>query len=380
MRRVMTVVRPVCGCLAGVTGAIYIIGRLVTDRTHVTQYLFWLPSFLFLAALFVLTVVAWVAQDRRRRGRERARQRWAWQLGLVLFATVFAHVALVEWHLPRFVAPVAPPTNNQKLQIMHWNLTYTPPYRWDRYITAAQRAPRPDVMILSNPTMRNDLDQMAEALGPDFVAARCGIFAVFTRLPIIARGSASLRVPAMHSGPASPPGMTQPDESTGPKTEYLPEWSPIPRTGSNIYDPGHAMYVRIDATAVIGREIVIWGVDLPSQPRAWRWESAWSAANQLEALMGAKGVSPGRFPPPDMIVGDCNTPRGSASLDFIANGFQHAFDQAGRGYVATWPRRRPLFHIDHVFVGPSLRATRYTVMDLGISEHQAQFVDVTHAH
>ena len=382
MRRVATLMRTASVLLGILLAACYGVGRLVTDEWHTTQYLFWTPSLAYMGTLGVLTLLALVTR-RRRRASSGARSRRnggglaGWRVLALLLLGVLAHTSLFEWRAYRYVTglPSAPP--ERTIRVMHWNMTYTPPYFWDRYITGVGRAPRPDVLVVTNPTLKNDLDQMAAALGPEYTAARCGIFAVFTRFPILERASATLGVPAALTGRASPPGMTQPDADTEPRTDYLPEWSPIPRTGSNMYDPGYAMCVHLDATAALGREVVLWGVDLPSQPRAWRMQTSGAAAERLDLLLNAAADAPHKFDAPDIILGDCNTPRGSASLRLISRGFPHAFDQAGRGPVASWPRRRALFHIDHIFVGPGLRAVSYRTLDLGISEHRAQTAEIT---
>jgi endonuclease/exonuclease/phosphatase family metal-dependent hydrolase len=82
------------------------------------------------------------------------------------------------------------------------------------------------------------------------------------------------------------------------------------------------------------------------------------------------------FPPADLIMGDFNIPRGSASLRQAAQGYPHAHTQAGHGHAGTYPRHRPLVHIDHMFIGPALRARRYQVVDGGVGSHRMQVLDV----
>lgn len=47
------------------------------------------------------------------------------------------------------------------------------------------------------------------------------------------------------------------------------------------------------------------------------------------------------FPEPDLIIGDFNIPRGSASLDAITHGKPNAFDQCGFRPTASWPCKWP---------------------------------------
>lgn len=375
MRRFLRLVRTLCGMLAMLLAGCYVAGRLATDRTHVTQYLYWVPSPAYCAAILGLGVAAWALSLGVPRRDRRACRAWTWRAPLVAALLVALHVVVLDWRAWRFVVPPAPAAPERTLRLMHWNMTYAVPYWWDRYIAAVKKAPRPDVLIVTNPTYKNELDQLAAALGPEYRAVRCGTFVVVSRFPILQTGAASLEIPGADGRVGPDPG-----DGVNGSTEYLPEWSPIPRYGSSIYDPGHAMFARIDATACLGREIVVWGIDMPSNPLRWRMSSARAAVEHLEEPVpdrAAPGRLHPRFPAPDLIAGDCNIPRGSASLGVLGLGYPTAFEQAGRGYVATWPRKVSVFHLDHVFVGPALRATSYRVYNLGRSEHRAQVAEVT---
>jgi endonuclease/exonuclease/phosphatase family metal-dependent hydrolase len=91
---------------------------------------------------------------------------------------------------------------------------------------------------------------------------------------------------------------------------------------------------------------------------------------------GTFWAAEGGFPPPDLIVGDFNIPRGSASLRNLTADFVNAYSQGGFGPSGTWPRRWPLVHIDQAFVGSSLRAARYRVIDPGAGGHRMQIIDL----
>ncbi len=376
MRRLLAVLQMLSGSLAGVLVILYCISRALTDRTHITQYLYWTPWLAYAIGLAILTCLAWLCSLPVRRRRDRKRRRWSWRLPGLALPLLLVHVAYAEWHAWRFVLPVSRAPAEKTLRVMHWNMTYAVPYWWDKYIAAVLKAPRPDVLIISNPTLLNDLPQLSEALGPEYKAVRCGIFGIFARVPIEDRTFFSLGIAPQAGNNAAPPGMPSPSGVEG-ETDFLPDWSPIPRIGSNIYDAGHAMYVRLDTSAILGRSIVIWAIDMPSEPRGWRLAMARDAARRLDELAALPEGTAGRLPTPDLILGDFNTPRGSASLGLISRGYPHAFDQAGRGHVASWPREWAMFHIDHIFVGPDLRATSYRTTDLGISEHRSQSAEIT---
>lgn len=188
-------------------------------------------------------------------------------------------------------------------------------------------------------------------------------------------------------------------------------------------DPGYSMYLLFDPEGTVkegtGQPFVVWLMDLPSDPSLSRQNVTREAidaidnwkgtATVLSAETNAKGEPQwinvpaeqlGRrgFPQPDVIIGDFNIPRGSRSLAHLVGKMENAYDQAGAGYTASYPRKVPFaqldgpgmftlvrffipsdvpfFHIDQAFIAPSLHATRYRVMNLGAGTHWAQFVEI----
>jgi endonuclease/exonuclease/phosphatase (EEP) superfamily protein YafD len=77
-------------------------------------------------------------------------------------------------------------------------------------------------------------------------------------------------------------------------------------------------------------------------------------------------------PPPDLVVGDLNTPAGSFSLREALGGFDDAYRRAGRGPGYTWPSLLPLMKIDHMLVRPGLNVLDYTTGFSGSSDHRFQ--------
>ncbi len=113
------------------------------------------------------------------------------------------------------------------------------------------------------------------------------------------------------------------------------------------------------------RPLTVYFIDLPSSPRRSRIDVARTARRLLDQVDA---------PPPDVVVGDFNMTRGGAALGTLFPELEHAFDQAGRGYGATYPRALPLYHIDHTLVAPTVRATVYDLMDPGTGRHRIQVV------
>jgi endonuclease/exonuclease/phosphatase (EEP) superfamily protein YafD len=75
---------------------------------------------------------------------------------------------------------------------------------------------------------------------------------------------------------------------------------------------------------------------------------------------------------PDLVVGDFNAPRRSRALSRLPPGYRHAYDEAGRGWSATWPVPVPLIAIDQAIVGPRWRVTGYRLAGTPWSDHRLQ--------
>lgn len=393
MRRLMAILQALLAGSGLSLALVYFVGRIATDRFRWSQYLSWVPTVVYLAALLVPIVFAltagwvgrkWEADHAWYTPESRARSRWpVWLTRACLICLLLGvlHLGWSECRLYRYIVRPAAPAS-ASLVVVHWNVTYVEPPRWEEYVSALRatlsRAEPPDVVVITNPTWGPDLDRLSAALGPEYRTVRAGVFALSTRLPIVRKGSASLGIPSFDQPGALLDSDNQHDQTMG---ELLPSWSPIPRVGGSTHDPGNVMFAELDATASLGRHVVIYAMDLPSDVRLSRYANALKAAARLADLRAA---GPAPFPGPDVIVGDFNTPRGSASLAVLTPGMTHAYEQAGRGYAATWPRehrgsegqrlpnRFPIFHLDHVFVSSAFRAIRYELLDPKIGEHLVQ--------
>ncbi len=124
---------------------------------------------------------------------------------------------------------------------------------------------------------------------------------------------------------------------------------------------------RVDATTTLGRVVTIWVIDLPSDPRRSRRDVARRARSILDQLTTN---------PPDVVVGDFNMTRGSLSLATVFPDLSNAFNEAGRGYGASFHRNLPLYHIDHTLLAKTVQAVNYDVVDIGIGRHLVQVTDL----
>ncbi|MEO1512087.1 MAG: hypothetical protein AAFU70_08445, partial [Planctomycetota bacterium] len=145
-------------------------------------------------------------------------------------------------------------------------------------------------------------------------------------------------------------------------------------------------FVTLDTTERLGRDVTFWIVDLPSDPMLHRPRAIAAMLQAAERFAGTVRVPDqlGRwlqteraatgFPEPDAIIGDFNTPRGSASLAPFRGGFAESHDQAGRGLGHTFIGRYPLWAIDLAFVSRSNRIVSSRVTMPGAGSHRALIV------
>ena len=332
------------------------VGRVVSDRTELTQYLLWIPTLLVLAGATPLLLVSFVLRRRAHRWR---------LLPLVLLLFAASHFSIVDLRVHRAWTHDRP---GPAMSILHWNMTWPFRSRWPERRDAVPNDPPPDVVVITNPVpVYERFAELTERLGPDYAAARVGRLAVLTRLPVIDSGGASLRVPPPWDHDALDAPIPERNRTT-PATR--------PSAGPDWYDEGQILFVVFDATDTLGRQITLWVIDLPSDRRLARDRLTRYVARRLDQLRAGDDPLSVTLPDPDLIVGDFNIPRGSASLRRITRGFRHAHDLAGPGYHATWPRAFPLYHIDHMFLAPWLTATDYDVLDPGVSHHRMQLARI----
>ncbi len=104
-------------------------------------------------------------------------------------------------------------------------------------------------------------------------------------------------------------------------------------------------------------------LDLPSEPHV-------SRADAVERARAFMALHDG--PPPHLIAGDLNLERGAWSQRRLAPGHRHAYDVAGHGWGASFPRSSPFWHIDHLLVPSSIDVVRYDLIDPGAGRHLVQ--------
>lgn len=360
MRRIRTVSSLLAFFGSSVVSTAWLLSRLASDRWLWSQYPWWTPTWIYGAAALALLGIAWLVAPRARRARRISPQRVA----TVGVACLVAWWALVECRVYRWPARESLAQAAERpggLRVLFWNSAALLQADYETWLNAVPS----DLAIVANPTWGKSFSPAAERYGrPWFIPAQR--FVIFSRYPVLRYGYTDL---GLHGRQQVPMGNGVLE---------------APRGG---VDPGHALWMELDTNAALGRPIVVWVIDLPSDQNLSRRLAAEQAARAMQAWEGPALVPDGRggiqgnepasgFPTPDLVIGDFNSPRGSYSLTLLGPDLTNAYDQAGAGYVATYPRQFPLLHIDQAFTGPTLRATDYRIIDPGRGRHLMQWVRV----
>jgi len=371
-RRVaLPVLSTLSACTGLAMGALFALSRVWTDAALWTQLLWWVPVLWWLAAGWGLLAGSWVlARLGTRRRADRARRAL---LGVCVAMGGFA--VLWVWRAPRMFLGVDPPTPGESLRVLHWNIaafTIDPD-------ESARRIRRigPNLAILVNARLdgqRTDLHERTRAMLPGDARGaghelRIGAALILSARPITRAGIAWLR--------ADP----------GARTRV---------TGAE----GWVCVLELDRA---GEEpLVVWVVDLPSEPTLSRQETVRAAIDAARrGPPKARTPEDGRWvwsnetsglDSPDLIIGDFNTPRGSSSLarfDGVAPSgrYLEGFDAAGWGRARSWIPTHPNplvvalntlgdWHIDLAFLDARHAFAGYALVDLGPSSHRAQVADL----
>ncbi|MEQ9096936.1 MAG: hypothetical protein RIE32_11815 [Phycisphaerales bacterium] len=347
----------------------FMLGRAFTDGHLWSQWLFWAPHEAWLLALVSLAVAILVVEPPE------ARRRGAWLGPALTIVLAVSYVSLAHWRLHNALLREPGET---VLRVYHWNATEATDSSLQAFLRDADpfglSHDGPAVVVLANPPLRLDWPEIVRMLADEEIARasitshvrRGGRFVIISGPPMTRAGWTSLGLEAK---------TTDPD----------------------LIDNGTAMFATID----LGPDpVTVWAIDWPSDPQRSRLVYAAQTLERIDAsshlvfrpttagpLEQHKEIG---FPPPDVVVGDFNTARGSASVAELLPGMASAHAQAGIGPDYGWPRfirdgrrdRRviPFLGLDQAYVAPDRwRATAYRMLDLGQGTHRAQEIFLTGA-
>ncbi|MBK7403745.1 MAG: hypothetical protein IPJ41_03690 [Phycisphaerales bacterium] len=358
--RLSTLVGLAWGALVLACALGWVVGRVFSDRYLWSQPVSWIPTPLLLAPVWIRGAVAWrrCRAARRRGGRAPVRAGAAvlagWAVGIVGAAGI-GHLLFVELGLHRAV--LRPRSAGPVARVVFWNQAGVEAGD----ISSTFLPLGPTLFVLANrhsDTRTRDIAQAFIDTGEAHAAVGWP-FDLFSRGPIRRWGSMSLGL-----------------EGRSRRGD-----------GSMREDSGWAAWFEVETAA---GPLTVWAIDMPSDPSLPKYAlaraageaiSVWRGSARVVVENGQQSEDAVGFPKPDVIVGDFNIPRGSASLaEFLrasgAGAMRSAFDESGWGWARSWPRATPLLAIDQCFVGSRVRAVEYRAMDPGVGGHRAIVVDV----
>ena len=123
----------------------------------------------------------------------------------------------------------------------------------------------------------------------------------------------------------------------------------------------------IDTSETLGKPLVLWAIDLPSELDISRIKTATKVQRLLATL---------NTPTPDVVIGDFNMTRGSYSIEKMFPELSDASDEGGFGLLASFPMEYPLYHIDHTLIREDLYCSAFSFINPQIGRHRVQIVEL----
>lgn len=290
-------------------GLAVLAGVLLEDRFVLTQWLSWVPA----AVPALLAAVTLSLTLSARSG--------AWRRHAAAQALVAASAVGVMMRTTCAMPRAMPVPTSDEVRLLQWNTNW--PAGDDPRSMEALASATADVVLLSNRGAITSPDMVARWAGQGARVVGAGPFALVTEWPV----TEATMVAAGGSWPV---------------IWYVARFTVLP-------------------PAWQGRPLRIAMVDLPSRPSLSRMAIA-------QAMLD--GIGRGGLGAVDVVAGDFNAIGGSVILSRCFPGMRDAASEAGSGWYATWPRRFPLWQIDHTLLGPALQCKRAWTEDPGVSSHR----------
>ncbi|MFG0246912.1 MAG: endonuclease/exonuclease/phosphatase family protein [Phycisphaerales bacterium JB052] len=361
----------------------WITGRALTDEHHWTQYLYWLPPIVMIGGAWLMLVLSAIfAALARRLGGLILRP-----VLLVLTIGCSLHLVFGVWHMHRVVTG-SDSKDKHAIRVLHWNHggKSIDTEAWGARI----REMDIDIVLIANA----DWGEPRQALLEQFE-----YYAPEDRVRWV---NYSYRL------------MANPSHFRVEDGAIIASRYPMTRTGWVQFGTSERQQIMSHSSSGLGwimfaefdlepdriddPPMVLWFVDLPSNPTVWKVEEMRTVRRAIDSWDGS-GWEMGRhvweryqapdanFPTPDLVVGDFNTPRGSASLDEIVPGYTDAFEAAGHGRGRTFVIRDGSsledvifsvvdLHIDLTLVAPQHRVSGYRLLPSKNSDHSVQIADI----
>ena len=130
------------------------------------------------------------------------------------------------------------------------------------------------------------------------------------------------------------------------------------------------MYISefvLDTTSITGGHTILWAIDFPSSVN----RSKMSIAKKVHQLLDLIDVEK-----PDIVIGDFNMTRNSASIKELFPELHDASADGGIGLIASFPVQFPLYHIDHILLSDKFHAAFYLLENPYLGRHRIQVAEI----
>lgn len=331
--------------------AAWAISRVATDRLLITQFMFWVPSWMYFVVAAAVAMPALLCRGRTRRA--------------ALAIAVLASAGLITTLIPGREG--APPPGPGGLRIVHWNLSSPDTHAWEGDLRLGLDRPA-DVYFLGVTASGERLEKWAAVLGEEYTVRRLGVFAIVSRVEFEVRQFSLLLEEAAGATRAT---GSAPESRFQRVYNSMADRLGFSRREFDLPDGGWLFAATFEAAE---GPLRVDFIDLPSNPFASRWKLTRAAEDRIGEIKAGAGLAPAMA-----LIGDFNIPAGSASLRRLTRGMIDARGAAAarRGGAATWPRVRPFLAIDQAYIAPGMAVRHYETIDAGVSDHRAILVELT---
>lgn len=313
MHLILKIIKLAIAALAICVLIAWLTGQILSDRYEFSQWLLWIPTPLAIGFAIAGSACAIPKRPIKLLGKVRL----ICIAGIIFSISIY--FAFIEHRFLR-----SSPVGNANFKVIHFNANTATDEELENF-SSDMLAQNADLIVLTNSGHHRRYKQLIESFNADGSAFVIGPFRVFTRLDILERR----RI--------------------------------VSNQGTNV------VLLRIDTTSKLGHAVSIYAVDLPSDPKISRMQ----IAQKLRSMLNDADA-----PLPDIVLGDFNMTRRGAALSSIFPDLEHAYDQAGHGYGATYPRNFPLLHIDHILLNDDLLARSYNLIDPHAGRHRMQIAEI----
>lgn len=289
---------------------LWVLGNTLSDQNSFTQWLEWIPTILIVLWFFVIAVISCIKQTWREAS-----------IASVLW------LVLLGWYVGVENKLFTNCKDTGELKLVAWTMSH-PKKEFASQSAATIINMDADITVLTHGWYVRGEPAIQEWLGSSGEKLIRGTFTVLSKL------------------------------------------KPIKIRTLIASDGIHISSFKLDAQKELGKSLVIWAIDLPSEFSKPRFRTAMIAKRLLEEI---------EKEPPDIVAGDFNMTRDSYAMEYLFPKMRHATDDCGCGLLASYPRAFPIYHIDHILLNSTLKAVSYHLHNPSIGRHRIQVCKINNA-